>query len=504
MVEDEAPIREGMVKILSKINPDYVVVGKAEDGQKGYELICRERPDLVIMDIKMPKMDGLTMLGKIKAEHIPCKAIVLSAYSEFEYAKQAIAYGVTGYLLKPIKIPELKYALQQAEEEIQKEKGAEQAFSLENIFLFCLNGQVKADDAFCAITQEKYGFTVKDPVEFFLVWMGDRYHEQKQRAKVFLDNIAARSAKYDVFVQEVEGWNALLVVLYRFAPGQSQYEYYRKVVFPKLYDSLEKPVIGVWRGLDHLIDVPRILPGLKKDLEWNLWFPGGTLIRREEIDKLRVAPMKYPEDLEEKVKKALLKKDCDEVAASYEKLYEYFMQDIHSPDQIKEIMIHFNWNIVNSQKNRREESDLKIQNILQRIAIAVTWEEIKAAMEEFMDIVAYSLQDQEEPSVSEIVQRAKDLIRKYYNQGITLEEAAGKLFISEEYLSTQFKKETGYTFTETVRKYRIEKVKELLLETSLKLNQIAELAGYSNPKYMSKVFKDEVGMLPTEFRKSVH
>ena len=96
------------------------------------------------------------------------------------------------------------------------------------------------------------------------------------------------------------------------------------------------------------------------------------------------------------------------------------------------------------------------------------------------------------------------MIRKYYNQGITLEETARKLFVSEEYLSAQFKKQTGNTFTETVRKYRIEKVKELLVETHLKMNQIAELSGYSDPKYMSRVFKEEVGMLPTEYRKESH
>lgn len=92
-------------------------------------------------------------------------------------------------------------------------------------------------------------------------------------------------------------------------------------------------------------------------------------------------------------------------------------------------------------------------------------------------------------------------MQEYYNQGITLEEIAEKLHVSEEYLSTQFKKETGKTFTETIKKYRLEHIKQLLLQSSLKLNQIADMVGYSDPKYMSKVFKEEVGMLPTEFRK---
>ena len=71
-------------------------------------------------------------------------------------------------------------------------------------------------------------------------------------------------------------------------------------------------------------------------------------------------------------------------------------------------------------------------------------------------------------------------------------------------MSTQFKKETGVGFAETVRRYRIEKIKELLLGTKLKLNQISELVGYSDPKYMSKVFKEEIGMLPSEYRKNIN
>lgn len=106
-----------------------------------------------------------------------------------------------------------------------------------------------------------------------------------------------------------------------------------------------------------------------------------------------------------------------------------------------------------------------------------------------------------EDGVSLLVQKAIQHIQEYYNQGITLEEVAAKLHVSEEYLSTQFKKQTGRTFTETIRKYRIENVKELLLKSTLKLNQIADMVGYSDPKYMSKVFKDEVGMLPAEYRK---
>ena len=94
--------------------------------------------------------------------------------------------------------------------------------------------------------------------------------------------------------------------------------------------------------------------------------------------------------------------------------------------------------------------------------------------------------------------------KRRHEDMLTLEELAERLCVTDEYLSTLIKKETGMSFTETVRKMRIERIKELLLHSSLKLNQIAEMVGYSDPKYMSKVFKEEVGMLPAQFRKQNH
>ena len=155
VVEDEALIREGMAKILARINPEYELIGTARDGQEGYELILEKTPDLVILDIQMPKMNGLEMLKKIREKNIECRFLVLTAYSDFNYAKQAIELGIENYLLKPIKIAELKKALYQIEEKLSREQSKESAFSLDNIFMGCMNGQLHPDDGFHEMTKEK-------------------------------------------------------------------------------------------------------------------------------------------------------------------------------------------------------------------------------------------------------------------------------------------------------------------------------------------------------------
>lgn len=264
IVEDEAVIRDGMANILQKIDPEYEVVGTAEDGERGYELIKRERPDLVIMDIRMPKMDGLTMLGKLWEEQISCRAIVLTAYSEFSYAKQAIDHGVDNYLLKPIKISELKRALQKTANEIRKVESQEKVLSLENIFMGCLTGQLEENPEMSHMMKLRYGFTMEEPVELFAVWLGDSYERQADQAAEILRRRAENAVGYRVFLQKNENNRMILMILYCLEEGKSFYQRYQKNVIPALERVLEKPVIYVWHRTQHLTDVSVAVKQMKK------------------------------------------------------------------------------------------------------------------------------------------------------------------------------------------------------------------------------------------------
>ena len=101
IVEDEMKIRTGMAKLITA-HTDHVVIGEAKNGQEGLEFIYKFHPELVITDIRMPVMDGLEMLACMREAGIQSYCVVLSGYSEFEYAQEAIRYGVEAYLLKPL------------------------------------------------------------------------------------------------------------------------------------------------------------------------------------------------------------------------------------------------------------------------------------------------------------------------------------------------------------------------------------------------------------------
>ena len=133
VIEDEKPIREGLVHILNKISPEYQVVGSAENGAEGLILLEEEMPDLIMLDIQMPDMDGLQMLKEARARGIYTKVIILTAYSDFSYAKKAIELGIENYLLKPVNLTELKKTLEKIKEELFVEQRGKNSLSLEKI-----------------------------------------------------------------------------------------------------------------------------------------------------------------------------------------------------------------------------------------------------------------------------------------------------------------------------------------------------------------------------------
>ena len=154
VIEDEKPIREGLVHILNKISPEYQVVGSAENGAEGLILLEEEMPDLIMLDIQMPDMDGLQML---RLARIYTKVIILTAYSDFSYAKKAIELGIENYLLKPVNLTELKKTLEKIKEELFVEQRGKNSLSLEKILKDILDGEYEKNERLDAVLADNYG-----------------------------------------------------------------------------------------------------------------------------------------------------------------------------------------------------------------------------------------------------------------------------------------------------------------------------------------------------------
>lgn len=108
VVEDETMARKGIILTIDWSALGCVVVGEAANGEEGAALVARLAPDIVVTDVKMPRMDGVEMITKLRAEGCTAKFIILTAYSDFKYAQSALRLGVSDYLLKPLKDGELE------------------------------------------------------------------------------------------------------------------------------------------------------------------------------------------------------------------------------------------------------------------------------------------------------------------------------------------------------------------------------------------------------------
>ena len=114
IVENEAITRKGIIETIDWASMNCVVIGEASDGQEGINIIKELKPDLVITDIRMPHMDGVTMITKLHKSGCQSKFILLTAHSDFDYARGSIRAGAIDYLLKPLKDSELKNAIKRA------------------------------------------------------------------------------------------------------------------------------------------------------------------------------------------------------------------------------------------------------------------------------------------------------------------------------------------------------------------------------------------------------
>lgn len=184
--------------------------------------------------------------------------------------------------------------------------------------------------------------------------------------------------------------------------------------------------------------------------------------------------------------------------------FRYFSSGkLYTPKDIKECYIRFLWAVINITKeiNMLDYVNLNQQEILDKIMGAKTAQELEKTMEHLLEQIS-PVEEQEDNTDHLTVRRMKSMIHEFYQSGITLDEIAQRLNVTPEYLSMQFHKEVGETYSSYLRNYRISKAKELLVGTQMKQYEIARQVGYSDSKYFGKVFRECTGYSPAAYRKT--
>lgn len=501
IVEDEIRIREGIEKLLSRLNDEFEIVGEAETGETGLRLLQKLKPDIVITDIKMPCMDGLEMLTRMSEQQINAKAIVLSAYSEFEYARQAMKLGVTEYLLKPIAYNDFAQALENVKLQVEKDRQEKpsQIGTIEQIFQFLISDRIKIEEEILTYLENNYQIHENQSFVIICAYLGSHYEAVWENVKKYFEHAFSRYAKLSYCIIESVYRNSLIIVLYHY---ESAHDLERWMQYQILNHSAERLSVG-WIEVYGISNLKKGFDKLYPYMDWSIALDKEVMISYPKITNIQTVSCIYPIELETRMKVAICAYDWEKVNGILKEFHESFRDGkVYFPKEVKECYVRFLWAIIAIAKEIGclEKKELEQQRLLGMIMNARIREELLEAS----DFLIRSIQPEKigEDAVHLTVKRVRSMIHEFYQSGITLEEIGFKLNTTPEYLGTLFHKEMGVTFSTYMKNYRINKAKELLCGTQLKLYEIAERVGYSDSKYFSKVFKEATGQLPTEYRKT--
>lgn len=500
IVEDEIRIREGIRKLLLKLDKEYLVAGEAENGMEALDIIRREEPDIVITDVKMPIMDGLEMLQQLDREGIKVKTIVLSAYSEFEYARKAMRMGVTEYLLKPIAINDFTTAIENMKQQIQREsrEKPEQFGSLERILNGIISASVQPEEEVITFLKKYYLIGEDTPIVLLLQYLPQWEDEQIKKAIKNMKMIMAERTELSYCIGIDAEKKILWLTIYHYHDQKSLRNWIQSCLLRT--SKLSSVKSSGWIESKSIINLKEEYDRIYSYLDWNIALGDNIIISYPEITKIQTAMCVYPIEMENQMKLAACNGSEQELRDCIGRFHEYFRGNkLYEPRKIKECYIRFFWAIMNYSKevNHFDSKGMEQQVLLEKIMRARTMQELQCAAEE----IVKRIRPEKDRSINNIlVKRAVSMIHEFYQSGITLEEIAQKLEITPEYLGTQFHKELGVNFSSYIKDYRIGKAKELLLGTHMKIYEIAEKTGYTAPKYFSKVFRETTGQLPAEYR----
>lgn len=502
IVEDEIRIREGIQKLLGKMRQDYDIVGEAENGEDGLRMLKELKPDIVITDIRMPKMDGLEMMSYAVKAGITAKAIVLSAYSEFEYARQAMKLGVTEYLLKPISLNDFSQALEHVELQVEKDRQEkpEKIGTLEQILYDFINGRMKMEEDISAYLKHSYQMEEAERLVLIYVYLGNRYEEEKDGAMKQLRHVFSVYPDLSFCILDLIYRKSMVVVLYHYKDAHDLERWLQQQI---LKQRSRRMTFG-WTEVTGAAALKSGLDSLSPYMDWNISFDEEILISYPKITHVQTVPCIYPIELETRIKVAICSDNWDKAKALMREFHDSFHDGkIYAPREIKECYVRFLWAVMGIAKELGciNFESLKQQKLLEMIMEAKRREELAHGADFLFDCIKPREEEKEITHLT--VRRVRSMIQEFYQSGITLDEIASKLNVTPEYLGTQFHKEMGLTFSTYMKNFRIGKAKELLCGTHLKLYEIAAKVGYSDPKYFSKVFKEMTGQLPADYRKTL-
>ncbi len=485
LVDDESVIRQGLKKIIDWNILGFEIIDEAENGLVAFDKITDLKPDLVLLDIKMPGYDGITLLKMLRENDVDCRVIFLTGFAEFEYAKKAIALGVEAFLTKPFDEVELIKVLKQVkckldeENHIARKLSSQRVLEEKKLYRRLLLGEqiireevIDNESEFCVVEVQS-----NENINIFNSFFYD--YQEKHLGLVCLF-IAGRW----VIVFKNTGLTRIRVAMYDLSNNLNE------SLNNDFFISVGRQIKGHYKLHESFSDVKKL--GQK-------WY----LLKNQSIA--------YYQD-QSKEEHKMFSIDSDLLFSYLEVNNQEGINDFFSKLEIKFRQLSINFVkvkglctssmliIFEKVKYHYSKDNLKLpesHEITTRLYKQENLEALMKVMSKCINDIKGLIHDgNKENTIISVL----DYIDTHYNKNLKLERLGSIFGYNSSYLGTIFKQHTGMSFTNYLDSVRIEVAKKLLLENKTKVYEVSELVGYSSVDYFHSKFKKYVKMSPKKYQ----
>ena len=528
LVDDEILVRDAIRENIDWAGLDCELVGDCENGRQAMEFVQEHPVDIVLTDICMPYVDGMELSHFLHDNYPDIVIVIFSGFGEFEYAKKAIQYNVSEYLLKPVTAVELAEVINRMKEKVEqkreeKQKMEELTKTSEN---YRKNAQVirsKAIEALvnCTTNVEESLEKLKSMgielsavryrvVMFDIDLYSDMYQlDMEKRQESALMAFVLYNISDEIITREQagvayqEGGNRVCLLFQE--KWSRNFAAKTREICREIQDKMQEVMgIEVSVGIGGWVKTPDKLlishDMAAQAMQYRYLLGGRLLLDMAEQPGGRRVPI---DSLLETFTEAMKAGRREDVGAAFQEMKDairsalveksracmYLQQIIRTMDRICEDVFAD----MHCVRQGREE-------LLHQITEQKSFDSACQIVEAYIMKIFNMLSDMNSSSEERQARLALDYIQKNYMEpDLGLNDICSYLNISTSYFSNIFKKMTGETFTEVLIRARMEKAKELLEKTTMKNYEIAKKVGFSDPHYFGISFKKMTGVTPTEY-----
>ncbi len=523
IADDELVVRIGLKTTIDWEANGFTIVGEAVNGKDAVELFHKLNPDILVTDIKMPIMDGLDVIRQLKSEHCMFKTLILSHYDDFDFARKAINLGASDYILKTeLTEQKLLASLSQLAEQLAEERQLEPAQPLQpdektpvvsnaqraRFLRKILEGELNQDTLPAYLEQRDPLFDLPCFVVACLNVEKQADSSQDIESSQFhqaMDNLSAN-------LLGRKGWNHTLLqtvsntyFLVNLPCEDAESDSILSEGFQSLKRNIEQFLnvqlsMGISQSSRNMNQLPTLVNQAKS--AWlSCYF--------EPINSVRLAGPVVPSPVQicpaldtDFIRKSIALHDIEPVLEHIDTVFDA-LKEANTFDYVREVFndaISLAKMIVSERKltNATTLNDERFSyRNFDRLA---KFEEVRKYVLDLYTQINVGDTAEKAEKYSYGITRCIKFIKHNYQNPISLTEAADYVGISKCYLSLLFRQETGVNFSNWLANYRIEKAKKLLSETNMKIYEVAEMVGFENPYYFSKVFKEMTGESCKDFK----